>query len=85
ICAGGGYTVSAARTERRIKTLATVSMVDIGALFRKGPGDVISIEDQLSFMTQVADQRTEEASGADYAYTGYVPEEIDDAMPENST
>ena len=36
ICAGGGYTVSAARTERRIKTLATVSMVDIGALFRKG-------------------------------------------------
>ena len=26
---------SAARTERRIKTLATVSMVDIGALFRK--------------------------------------------------
>ena len=32
----GGYTVSAARTERRIKTLATVSMVDIGALFRKG-------------------------------------------------
>ena len=60
-------------------------MVDIGALFRKGPGDVISIEDQLSFMTQVADQRTEEASGADYAYTGYVPEEIDDAMPENST
>ncbi|MDF1887322.1 dienelactone hydrolase family protein, partial [Staphylococcus aureus] len=37
VCAGGGYTVSAARTERRIKTLATVSMVDIGALFRKGP------------------------------------------------
>ena len=50
----------------------------------KRPGDVISIEDQLSFMTQVADQRTEEASGADYAYTGYVPEG-DDAMPENST
>ncbi|MDN8817687.1 alpha/beta hydrolase, partial [Staphylococcus aureus] len=59
VCAGGGYTVSAARTERRIKTLATVSMVDIGALFRKGPGDVVSVEDQLGFMTQVANQRTE--------------------------
>lgn len=85
VCAGGGYTVSAARTERRIKALATVSMVDIGALFRKGPGDVVSIDDQLAFMTQVADQRTAEANGADYGITGYVPEEIDDSMPENST
>uniref|UniRef100_UPI002559BB9A alpha/beta hydrolase n=1 Tax=Staphylococcus aureus TaxID=1280 RepID=UPI002559BB9A len=85
VCAGGGYTVSAARTERRIKSLATVSMVDIGALFRKGPGDVVSIDDQLAFMTQVADQRTAEANGADYGITGYVPEEIDDSMPENST
>ena len=60
-------------------------MVDIGALFRKGPGDVVSINDQLAFMTQVADQRTAEANGADYGITGYVPEEIDDSMPENST
>ncbi len=30
-------------------------MVDIGALFRKGPADVVSIDDQLAFMTQVAD------------------------------
>ncbi len=36
-------------------------------------------------MTQVADQRTAEANGADYGITGYVPEEIDDSMPENST
>jgi hypothetical protein len=34
----------------------------VGALFRKGPGDVVSINDQLAFMTQVADQRTAEAS-----------------------
>ncbi|MDN8918519.1 alpha/beta hydrolase, partial [Staphylococcus aureus] len=40
VCAGGGYKVSAARSERSIKALATVIMVDIGALFRKGPGDV---------------------------------------------
>ena len=53
-------------------------------LFRKGPGDVVSIDDQLAFMTQVADQRMQ-ANGADYGITGYVPEEIDDSMPENST
>ena len=36
ICAGSGTTVKAAMTERRIKALATVSGVDVGAATRKG-------------------------------------------------
>jgi fermentation-respiration switch protein FrsA (DUF1100 family) len=36
ICAGSGAAVKAASTDRRIKTIATVSAVDVGAATRKG-------------------------------------------------
>ena len=36
ICAGGGYAANAAINDRRIKALATVSAVNIGAMFRNG-------------------------------------------------
>lgn len=36
ICAGGGYALSAAQTEHRIKAVATASAVDIGTTFRQG-------------------------------------------------
>src|SRR5215211_2557140 len=36
VCAGSGTTVKAAMTERRIKAIATVSAVDVGAATRKG-------------------------------------------------
>ncbi|MFD2830378.1 alpha/beta hydrolase [Corticicoccus populi] len=85
VCAGGGYTVAAAQTDRRIKSLATVSMVDIGSLFREGIDRVVPVEDQLGFLKQISDQRTAEANGGEVGMGGYVPEELDDSMPENST
>ncbi len=36
VCAGSGITVKASMTERRIKAVATVSAVDVGAATRKG-------------------------------------------------
>ncbi|MCV6037323.1 prolyl oligopeptidase family serine peptidase, partial [Escherichia coli] len=36
ICAGAGYTANAAINDRRIKAVGTVSMVNIGQMFRNG-------------------------------------------------
>lgn len=81
ICAGGGYAITATQTERRIKALATVSAVDIGAMFRENLG---SIEAQLQTLEAVAKQRTAEANETEPTFLNYVPdspEEFDENTP----
>lgn len=80
ICAGGGYTVAAAQTDRRIQAVATVSMVDFGSLFSEGLGRVVAVEDQLKLLEQVSAQRTAEANGSETYYVTYVPQEVDESM-----
>lgn len=80
ICAGGGYAVSVAQTERRIKAVATVSAVDIGAMFR---GEA-SVETQLQTLEAVAKQRTAEANGTEVNQLTWAPdtlEEINEDTP----
>lgn len=60
ICAGGGYAVGAAMTERRIRAVGVVVPVNGGREFRAG-GAQASIETLQS----VAEQRTAEARGAE--------------------
>ncbi|MEO6758155.1 MAG: alpha/beta hydrolase [Saprospiraceae bacterium] len=80
ICAGSGATVKAAMTERRIKALATVSAVDVGAASRKGWDGKGSL-DQIPTLEAVAKQRTAEAGGAAPMYVPYVPEVGDTTAP----
>src|SRR5688572_10456353 len=68
ICAGSGATVKAAMTERRIKSLATVSAVDVGAAARKGWDGKASASDQIATLEAVAKQRTAEAKGTAPVY-----------------
>lgn len=74
ICAGGGYAISAAQTEHRIKAVAGISAVDIGLTFRTGWNGKGSLADQMKTLEAVGKQRTAEANGAEAIYVHYVPE-----------
>ncbi len=73
ICAGSGTVVKAASMERRIRAIATVSAVDVGAATRRGWDGKAPASDQLAMLEAVARQRTAEAGGAAPAFVKYVP------------
>jgi uncharacterized protein len=77
ICAGGGYSLSAAQTDHRIKAVAVVSAVDMGLTVRKGWDGNLSVSEQIKFLETVAKQRSAEANGAKPIYANYVPEVVD--------
>ena len=63
LCAGGGYVIATAPTERRIRALAGVSAADIGAANREGWLRNRSVEEQIAILEDVSRQRTREARG----------------------
>lgn len=83
ICAGGGYAVAAAKADYRLKSVATVSMVNIGDSARRGWfGDEPPSKhvDSLKFAAQ---QMEAEAKGGEPAAAPYVPAELDDKTPND--
>ena len=73
MCASGGYCIKAAETDLRIKAIATVSMADLGDLFRNGLERNMTDEDRQNLLAQISAQRTKEINGAPIFYIGYVP------------
>ena len=63
LCAGGGYVINAAATERRIAAIGTVSGADIGAANRESWLRGRSVEEQIAILEDVSRQRTREARG----------------------
>ena len=70
MCASGGYVVNAAQTDLRMRAIATVSMADLGDMFRNGLNRTVDCKQNLE---QIAQQRTKEANGEDVLYSWYVP------------
>ena len=83
ICAGSGTAIKAASTERRIKAVATVSAVDVGAATRKGWDGKAPVSDQFAMLDSVAKQRSAEAAGAAPVYVNYVPKVGDTTAPRD--
>ena len=80
ICAGGGYTISAAQTELRIKAVAGVSTFDIGSARREGVGGMIPLETRMKTLEEVGRQRTREARGEPVRYFSLVPDDPQQAL-----
>ena len=64
ICAGAGYTANAAINDRRIKAVGTISMVNIGQMFRNGWLGDGKDADAIPFIQAGDDARTSDATGA---------------------
>lgn len=84
ICAGGGYTIKAAQTEKRIKAVVGISAADIGQNFRKGWTGNQDEKDINPLLEQVAEQRKAEANGALQKLVGFVPEEPTEDMDQET-
>jgi fermentation-respiration switch protein FrsA (DUF1100 family) len=84
ICAGGGYAIAVAQTERRFKAIAGISATPMGEAARSNFGHPIPAATLIQTMEASAAQRTAEARGAGPAYAPFVPErfeDIDDNTP----
>jgi fermentation-respiration switch protein FrsA (DUF1100 family) len=62
ICGGGGYSLAAAQTDKRFKSIATLSMFNSGRVRRNGYVDsqLATIQDRLQ---QASDARAQEVAG----------------------
>lgn len=79
ICAGAGYSVNAAIDDPRIKAVGTVSMVNIGQMFRNGfTGDVKSA-DAFPLLKMGADARSADVKGGELARMPLAPMKKEDA------
>lgn len=66
VCAGGGYAVNAAMTERRIKAVGTVVGANIGRVNRES-------SDPIKTLEVIAKQRAAEARGAETMIVNWIP------------
>jgi len=69
MCGSGGFAISAAQVDRRIKAIATVSMYDISRVARNGFMDSFTEEDRNRILDAVAEQRYADFEGNPPALT----------------
>jgi fermentation-respiration switch protein FrsA (DUF1100 family) len=69
ICGGGGYALVAAETDKRFKSVATVSMFNSGRVRRNGYNDS-QLDTVQQRLQQASAARAQEAAGGEVRYSG---------------
>lgn len=81
ICAGGGYVIATAPTDRRIRSVAGVSAADIGAANRESWLRGRTVKEQIALLEDVSAQRTREARGEELMKVYMCPEPTVETAP----
>ncbi|QDH17188.1 alpha/beta hydrolase [Swingsia samuiensis] len=81
VCAGGGYVINAALTEKRIKAVAAITPINLGRLFREG----FSEFNPLGTLEAMSTQRTKEARGEELQVNELLPQNIETARTNGLT
>ena len=78
ICGSGGFSISAAKIDSRLKAIATISMYDMGDATRNGLKNSLSKEQTKEAVKEASKQRLVEFKGGDTVYTGGTVLSIDE-------
>lgn len=76
ICGSGGFVISAAKIDPRMKAIATVSMYDMGAVTRNGYGKAQTVEQRKEMIAKSAEQRYQEFTTGEQIFRNYLPVEL---------
>lgn len=79
ICGSGGFVVSAAKIDPRLKAIATVSMYDMGGVTRNALHHSLTLEQRKQVIAEAAEQRYTEFNGGETKYTGGTTHELTDS------
>lgn len=82
ICGSGGFALSAAQVDSRIKAVATASMYDISRSTRNGFADTLTDEARDELLDELGEKRWEDAENGYPEYIPSWPEEPTETVPE---
>lgn len=81
ICGSGGFALSAAAIDPRMKAIATINMYDMGRLRRQGLNDALTPEQRRKNLEAIGEQRWKEFEGSEPRIQFGTPEKL----PENAS
>ena len=82
ICGSGGFSLTAAQVDHRIKAVATASMYDMSRVIRKGWKDTMTDEQRNKTLDQLGEQRWKDFENGQPMLPEGFPKEVAKAIPE---